>query len=314
MSEMLQKEKDKFVSSITPEELAARKEKFDAYRNRKYNGKPWRRMTNQEIADLGDAALSERLRELDPVNFPSKPKTKKSVNVGGKEIEISDDIREVQPDEEFVLGEGGDLPCNTDEDWASLDKAIAKERKRIFKIRSTPPRTDRYLEVFKEKYPDRTEKEVKEGFVLTETEHANLRDRQEKRHKRAGRLTNAEVERREAIAPENKTALAYASLEETTRIQNEIFQNSGVDGKHMQKLMAKSRRDAYIKKMKFEVMEDDEFSPEEDLLDPDAYWHSEPVRRYVEMPVDQLINEQRESLATTELVRHIPPKEEKPNE
>ena len=342
MSEMLEKELNQFLTTTTTDILAERRSQFDAYMNREYKGKPWRRMTNEEVAALDDESLRQRLAEINALHGP-KPE-KEFITVDGEQVELLPDTREIRSDEPFVLGFGGDASnpdgtkCETEEDWARLDQSIASERSRVFRIISSPPRSDRYVETFKRKFPNRTEDEIRKGFILRQNgidapDFTAWQERQEDSHVRSGRnrLTQEQVAaREEENGPENLTPVRYANLEDTIRIQNAILHNSpGVNLENARQMMLrgqgnseetnademlkrekKAKRDAYIEKQKFEVMETDEFSPEEDLLEAEPYWNSSPTRVYVDRPVDDLLKTQNESLKITEIVRHIPPQEE----
>ncbi len=322
MSEMLERSFNEFYQQVTPEILAEKKRLFDEYMGRQYKGKPWRRLSNEEIVALEDKELLEQIESLGKLGTkPLQPDDDTDdIVVKDGVVVSSSDPKEVTGNQEFVIGHGGDIggpdgrAYNTEEDWANLDIEIENERKRIYRLVTSPPRTGKYLAIFKKKFPNRTEKELMEGFVLSENgkhsqDYTDWMARQEATHKRAGsnRLEHAEVARREAIAPENTDALAYGDPNSTMAIHREVLGNSIAGASdHLDKHMAVGRRASTIAKYKFDVADDDGFVPEEDLIDPERYRLNGDA---IEMPVDELTQQQRDSLKITEVVRNVPPRE-----
>lgn len=315
MSEMLEKSFSEFLATVTPEMIAEKKKLFDEYLNKQYTGKPWRRLTNEEVILLSDKDLLNQIEALTKISGDDKVVVRESDGA----IMESSDSREITGGQDFVVGHGGDIggpdgrAYETEEDWARLDADIATERSRIYRLVTSPPRTAKYVEIFKKKFPNRSEKEIMNGFVLSEDgvdapDFAAWKERQDASHKRAGanRLEHVEVARREEIAPENKEALAYADNNATMAIHREVLGNSvGNVTKHLQDTMNKGYRESQIAQRKFDVADNEGFVPEEDLIDPERYKLNGDA---VDMPVDEMTQQQRDSLKITEIVRHVPPK------
>lgn len=310
MSEIFEKELRGYLEKVTPAMIEEKKNKFDAYMSRKYNGKPWRRLSDEEIKSLGDKELLGRIEDLNDV-----------IKIVDGVVVESSDSREITGNQEFIIGAGGDIsgpdgrPLASDEDFARLDDEIASERKRIYRLVTAPPRTGRYLEIFKRKFPNKTEQEIMNGFVLSENgvdtpDYTAWRERQNATHKRAGknRLSHVEVARRESISPENTDALAYADPNAMMAIHREVLGNSlGADTKQLKQDMDVGFRQSIINSKKFLVGDDEGFVPEQDLVDPEIYKLTGDI---YELPVDEYTKKQKDSLKITEIVRFIPPKEE----
>lgn len=321
---MLEQSHKDYFSQTTPENIAHRQAEFDAYMNRQYKGKPWRRLSEEEIVALEDAELLAQLESLSKIVSDPNPTTEPILTVREDgAIMHSSDPDEVTGDQEYVLGGalvGGDITGPngnalwTEEDFARFDETIANERDRIYRLVTSPPRTGKYLEIFKKKFPNRTEKELSEGFVLSENgveseDFTAWKDRQETSHKRSGSglLDGVEIARREAIAPEDKeTVVAYADANATKKLQEYIIGKT-TGTKHTKALtkVQDGHRKSIINRYMFEVEEGDGFVPEEDLVDPEIYLLNQDT---VEMPIADMIRSQRESLNGGDLVRGIPPK------
>jgi len=311
MSDMLQKSFNDFLQNVTPEMVAEKKKLFEEYMNREYKGKPWRRLSNEEIVALEDKDLLNQIESLSKLSDDT-------LVMNGPVVMESSDEREITGNQSFVVGHGGDLggpdgvAYETDEDWAKLDVEIEDERKRIYSLVTSPPRASKYLDIFKKKFPNRTEKELMAGFVLSENgvhsqDYNDWMDRQNKSHVKSGenRLEITEVARREEVTPENKDALAFGSNETTMAIHREVLREYKVASNDINNKMKEGFRESIIAQSKFEVAGNDGFVPEEDLIDPIRYKNNGDA---VEMPVDELFKQQRDSLKITEIVRHIPSK------
>jgi hypothetical protein len=296
--------------------MSSTQQELDQYLNRKYKGKPWRRLTTEEIKALDDKVLLEQLEALDKMEKAKAEKMAKIQRMADGEEEPYDPSvwapNEVKPDEErSFYGPNGDIPDNISSE--QMDEFIASERKRIYNNVITPPRSEKYLAKFQEKFPDIPKEKIQKGFFTVKDgketpEGAMVRERQSKRHTRVVRLTKEEVEKREAEnGPEDTRPVAFASIEQTKLIQDHVYSNSdGVDVESLK--MAAPGRPAggiFARRPPIDVIpegtpEDKElFEPEEDLLHPITY---------AEMPVTDLIKEQQTKLKVNELERGIPPK------
>jgi adenylate kinase family enzyme len=295
--------------------MSSTQAELDQYLNRKYKGKPWRRLTTDEIKGLGDKALLEQLDALEKLEKQKAEKKAKIQRMADGEEEPYDPSvwtpNEVKPDEErSFYGPNGDIPDNITNE--QMDEFIASERQRIYRNVITPPRSEKYLDIFKNKYPDIPVEKIKKGFFTVKdgketAEGAMVRKNQAKRHVRVRRLTVEEQAEREIkYGKEDKTVVAYASIEQTKMIQDHVYGNSdGVDVESLK--MPAPGRDAagvFARRPPIDVIpegtpDDKElFEPEEDLLHPITYQ---------EMPVTDLIKEQQDKLKINELERGIPP-------
>lgn len=320
---MLERELREYLKTVTPEIIKEKQEKYDAYLNRQYKGKPWRRLSNEEIILLKDAELLARLNELNGIVPPEDKATFTNENGEQETVIYKEDPREIKSNEQYIVGPGGDLPFDSPEDWDKFDQTISSERKRIYRLITSPPRTDRYVDVFKRKFPNKKEEDIRAGFVLSKDgvntpDYDEWIERQNKSHKRSGksRLSKEERDRREAIEPENVEALAYADTTATLKIHREILGNSGV-GEHVARRMFRDSK-------KVEITENDHYNPDDDIVKPVVVSiedgenneldtiSTETLGKFDEALQDQVaianerIQKQKDSLKITELVRHIP--------
>jgi len=146
-------------------------EKLDKYLGRKYKGKKVRRLTAEEIEALKEVMAEEKEEELKALEEARIAEEK----APPKEPEEWAD-NEVKPDEHFDASEeAGGLAFSdmmkmgdaaVEKFFKELDDKIAKERARLYKNVRSPPRSDKYIEFFKKKHPDRTEEEIRAGLVL----------------------------------------------------------------------------------------------------------------------------------------------------
>lgn len=302
------------------EQNSITKEKLEAYLNKEYKGKPWRRLTAEEIAATGDEQLMGRLKELEQIS-----KVKNAEEFHDPSVWLPN---EVKPTEERQLwGPNGDIPDDvTDE---QMDTFIANERRRIFSVVTSPPRSEKYLAIFQRKYPDIDIEKLRNGFFLVKDgvespEWKAIKKRQEDSHVRARKLDREEVAKRVAISgPENEEALGYADPGVTARLHQEIFANS--DGVNAASLnMSAPGREMggrFSKPIPFEIKPDDHYVPEEDTVRAVVIPFGEgeeaalPTREAFaeafmeqENKANKLTAEQREKLKETELVRGLPPK------
>jgi len=302
--------------------MPATREELDTYLGRTYKGKPWRRMTKEEIEALGDSELLGRLKELEAIHNKKK---------NGEEAIIDPSVwlpNEVKPNESRELwGPNGDIPDDISNE--QMDEFIDKERKRIYSVITAPPRSEKYLHIFQAKYPDVDINKLRNGFVLSKDgvdspEWSMIKDRQEKRHIRARKLSHAEVSQREAISgPEKTEAIGHADFATTARLHAEIYANSdGVSVASLQ-MPAPGRIGGagMTRPAPFEVMEDDHYIPEEDSVKPIVIPFGEGEE--AELPsegafaeafseqqnkISEMSKAQRDKLKETELDRGIPSK------
>lgn len=295
--------------------MPSTREELDQYLNRQYKGKPWRRVTTEEIVAMGDKDLLERIEELNKIE-KSRAAQKAAILAridGGDDDPILPN--EVKADEQrSFYGPNGDIPDNISEE--QMDAFIADERKRIYWTVTSPPRNGKYLDVFKRKYPKISPDKIKSGFFLIKDgietpEYAQVKERQEKSHVRARLLSKEEQAEREVLyGKENKAPLAYASIDATRMIQEHVYaQSDGVDMESVQMAVEKRGGGSIVaKRPAIDVIPEgtpsdkELFEPEEDLLHPVTY---------AEMPVGALHGEQKDKLKTSELERGVPPKVEK---
>ncbi len=279
------------------------KEKLEAYLNKTYAGRKWRRLSKEELDQLSDAELIERANELDAIE-PYQP-------------------NEVKPDEQRELwGPNGDIPDDvTDE---QMDSFIDNERQRIYSIISSPPRSEKYIDIFKRKYPNIDEKIMREGFIMSSDQWADRQARRDGSNVKAKKIDGMEISKRVAEGKVEEVApIGFADRSAIAAIHSAIY--AGSDGVDRSAIVIKSP-DGSIIKMKpllveSEVCPDDHYEPIHDTVKPIVIpFDGEEIPsdeeygeafKGQEEAFTKMIEHQREALKSAELERGIPPKAEK---